>query len=113
MLHHFFCIRQVYYKTLNYSMKNYVLLHFEHKNDVTIIIRLHRDTRLRLVALYKSRQKAVAFKVLYYFSLESDLSLFNLASFKQEMVITISFKTQTRLKDERGTLYTYTNFLKF
>ena len=34
-------------------MKTYVLLHFEHKNDVTIIIKLHRATRLRFVALYK------------------------------------------------------------
>ena len=33
-------------------MKTYVLLHFEHKNDV--IVKLHRATRLRLVALYKS-----------------------------------------------------------
>ena len=34
-------------------MKTYVLLHFEHKNDVTIIIKLHNATRLRLVAPYK------------------------------------------------------------
>ena len=27
--------------------------HFEHKNDVTVIIKLHRATRLQLVALYK------------------------------------------------------------
>ena len=35
-------------------MKTYVLLHFEHENDVTIIIKLHRTIRLRLVALYRS-----------------------------------------------------------
>ena len=34
-------------------MKTYVLLYFEDINDVTIIIKLHRATRLRLVALYK------------------------------------------------------------
>ena len=31
-----------------------VILDFEHKNDVTIIIKLHRAAHLRLVALYKS-----------------------------------------------------------
>ena len=35
-------------------METYVLLHFEHKNDVTIIIKLHRASRLRIVALHKS-----------------------------------------------------------
>ena len=35
-------------------INTYVLLHFQHKNDVTIIIKLHRATRLWLVALYKS-----------------------------------------------------------
>ena len=35
-------------------MNTYVLLHFEHKNDVTVIIKLHKATRLRLVAQYKS-----------------------------------------------------------
>ena len=34
-------------------MKTYVLLHFEHKNDITIIIKLHRATRVRPVALYE------------------------------------------------------------
>ena len=35
-------------------MTPYVLLHFEHKNDVTIVIKLHRATCRRLLALYKS-----------------------------------------------------------
>ena len=35
-------------------MKTYVLLRFEHKNDVTIIIKLHVATRLQLMVLYKS-----------------------------------------------------------
>ena len=35
-------------------MKTYVVLHFEHKNDVTIIIKLHKATHLQLTALYKS-----------------------------------------------------------
>ena len=35
-------------------MQTYVLLHFEHKNDVTIIIKLHKTAHLQLVALYKS-----------------------------------------------------------
>ena len=30
----------------------YVLLHFEHKNEITIIIKLHRTTHLRPVALF-------------------------------------------------------------
>ena len=34
-------------------MNNYALLHFEYKNDATIIIKLHKATRLLLVALYK------------------------------------------------------------
>ena len=34
-------------------MDIYVLLHFEHKDDVTIIIIFHRGTRLRLVSLQK------------------------------------------------------------
>ena len=34
--------------------ENYVLLHFEHKNDIAVIIKLHRATRLRLLAQYKS-----------------------------------------------------------
>ena len=34
-------------------MNTYVLLHFEHKNDLTIIVKLHRATRLRLVLLTK------------------------------------------------------------
>ena len=33
-------------------MKVYVLLHFEHENDITVIIKLHIVTRMRLVALY-------------------------------------------------------------
>ena len=40
----------VYYKTL-YSMNTFVLLHFEHKIEITIIIKLHRATRLQLAAL--------------------------------------------------------------
>ena len=35
-------------------MNTYVLLHCEHKNDVTIIVKLHTATRLRLVAPYRS-----------------------------------------------------------
>ena len=35
-------------------MKDYVLLHLERKNYVTIIIKLHKATRLPFVALYKS-----------------------------------------------------------
>ena len=35
-------------------MNTNVRSHFEHKNDVTIIIKLHRATRLWLVSLYKS-----------------------------------------------------------
>ena len=34
----------------------YVLLHFEHKNDITIIIKLFGAARLRLVAPYKVSQ---------------------------------------------------------
>ena len=34
-------------------MKTYVLLHFEHKKEVTIIVKLHKAFRLQLVALYK------------------------------------------------------------
>ena len=34
-----------------YSTDTNVLLHFERKNDVTIIIKLHRDTRLLIMAL--------------------------------------------------------------
>ena len=42
-----------YYSLLNtYFMKTYVLLHFEHKNDVTVIIKLlYRGTSRRRVAL--------------------------------------------------------------
>ena len=36
------------------TLNIYDLLHFEHKNDVTIIIKLHKTTHLWLVALYKS-----------------------------------------------------------
>ena len=42
------------------SMITFVLLHFKHKNDVTIIIRLYRATHLRLVALSKSSIMIVA-----------------------------------------------------
>ena len=35
-------------------MNTCVLLHFERKNDVTIIVELHKATPLILVALYKS-----------------------------------------------------------
>ena len=35
-------------------MNTYVLLHFERKNYITIIIKLHRATYPQLVALYKS-----------------------------------------------------------
>ena len=47
-------------------MKIYVLLHFEHKNDVTIVIKLHRATRLRLVVMYLSewRHKRILLLVL-------------------------------------------------
>ena len=31
-------------------MKNYVLLHFEHKHDIAVVIKLNKTTRLRLVA---------------------------------------------------------------
>ena len=31
---------------------NYVLLYFEHENDITIIIKLHRATHLWLAALF-------------------------------------------------------------
>ena len=49
------CIRLVYYKTLiPWKHNKYVLSHFEHKNDVTVIMKLHRSTRLWLVAPYKS-----------------------------------------------------------
>ena len=41
-------------------MNTYVLLHFEHKNDVTIISKLHRAPRLQLLALYKSLTMIVA-----------------------------------------------------
>ena len=34
-----------------YPMKTYVLLHFEHKNDVAIIVKLFRATRRRRLAL--------------------------------------------------------------
>ena len=40
-------------------MNTCVLLHFELKNDVTIIIKLNRATRLRLKALYKSLRMIV------------------------------------------------------
>ena len=35
-------------------MDTYDLLHFEHKNDIQIIIKLPRATCLRLMVLYKS-----------------------------------------------------------
>ena len=35
-------------------MNIYVPLHFEHKDDITIIVKLHRATPLRLLALYES-----------------------------------------------------------
>ena len=35
-------------------MKTFVLLHFEHKNDIKITIKIHKATHLQLVALYKS-----------------------------------------------------------
>ena len=42
-----------------YSIKTYVLLHFEHKNGITIIIKLDRAIQLRLVALYHSLKMIV------------------------------------------------------
>ena len=42
------CVKKIY------SVNTYGLLHFEHKNDVTIIITLYKATCLQLVALYKS-----------------------------------------------------------
>ena len=36
-----------YYIFNTYSMKIYVLLHFEHKNDVTIIVKLYACIELR------------------------------------------------------------------
>ena len=44
----------VWYFKNTYSMNTYVLLHFEHKSNLVIIIKLHRATRLRLVALYRN-----------------------------------------------------------
>ena len=35
-------------------MKTFVLLHFEHKNDIKITIKIHKATHLQLVVLYKS-----------------------------------------------------------
>ena len=35
-------------------MNTYVLLHFEHKNNVTILIKPDKAACLQLVALYKS-----------------------------------------------------------
>ena len=42
MLYHSL-LDSLYYETL-FSMSTYVPLHFEHKNDVTIILDLHRAT---------------------------------------------------------------------
>ena len=39
---------------ITYSMNTYVLFHFEYKNDVTIIVKLPRATRMRLVVPYRS-----------------------------------------------------------
>ena len=50
----FFCTCRYIMKYLFHDMNTYVLLHFEDRNDVTIIIKLQRATYLRLVALYKS-----------------------------------------------------------
>ena len=44
------CILLVSYKSI-YSMNTYVLVHFEYKNNITIIIKLNRATRPLHVAL--------------------------------------------------------------
>ena len=65
-IHHMFTICSLYTfpsladgsrLRLHFLLHSYitcVLLHFEHENDVTIIIKFHRTTRLLLVSLYKS-----------------------------------------------------------
>ena len=35
-------------------METFVLLDFEHKNDIKITIKIHKATHLQLVALYNS-----------------------------------------------------------
>ena len=50
----FCCTGHVCYKTLIPWIP--LSYHFEHQNDVTIIIKLHKATHLRLVAPYKSWQ---------------------------------------------------------
>ena len=39
---------------LSGTSSEFSVLHFEHKNDTTIVIRLHRATHLQIVALYKN-----------------------------------------------------------
>ena len=48
-----FCLHSSGILSNNCCMNTYVLLHFEHKNDVKIIVKLHGATRLRLVAQMK------------------------------------------------------------
>ena len=56
---HSFCILES-----TYSMNIYVPLQSEHKNDFTIIIKLHRASRLRLVGPQKSLTMTVTY---FYF----------------------------------------------
>ena len=58
MLHHHLPLLCDILKNI-YSMKTYILLQCDYKNDVSIIIKLHRVTRLWLVALYKSLTRIV------------------------------------------------------
>ena len=49
-----------------------ILSHFEHKNDVTIITKLHRTTPLRLVALYNGSRITVTS---FLFKMQSDIGV--------------------------------------
>ena len=49
-----------------YSMKTYVLLHFEHRNDVTIIVKLlYRATSHRRINIYYYLKVVDRFMILF------------------------------------------------
>ena len=56
-----FLLHSLFILESTYAMNTYVLLQFEHKNDVTIIIKLHRASRLRLVGPQKSLTMTVTY----------------------------------------------------
>ena len=49
-----------------------------------------------LITYFFSRQKAIAFKTMYYFSLQSDSMVVEFSFFKHEVVIVISYKAQNK-----------------